>query len=63
MENTGGISPVPCSVARRFGRRASGKSAIERTNYGRSRVSTKSFYTHHTQRISTAVVHYDVQNI
>ena len=63
MENTGGISPVPCSVARRLGRRASAKGAIDRTKYGHSRVSTKSFYTHHTQRISTAVVRYDAQNI
>jgi hypothetical protein len=62
MENTGGISPVPCSVARRLGRHASAKSAIDRTKYGHSRVSTKSFYTHHTQRISAAVVRYDAQN-
>eukprot|EP00966_Prymnesium_polylepis_P137402 3174918-Prymnesium_polylepis.1 len=38
-----------------------GASAIDRTKYGRSRVSTKSFYTHHT--ISAAVVRYDAQNI
>eukprot|EP00966_Prymnesium_polylepis_P243349 5627484-Prymnesium_polylepis.1 len=36
---------VPCSVARRLGRRTSAKSAIDRTKYGRSRVTTKSFYT------------------
>ena len=54
---------MPCSVARRLGRRASAKGAIDRTNYGRSRVSTKSYFTHHTQRISTAVVRYDAQNI
>ena len=41
----------------------SAKGAIDRTKYGHSRVSTKSFYTHHTQRISTAVVRYDAQNI
>ena len=65
MESTGGISPVPCSVRRAtpFGRRAWAKGAIGRTKYGRSRVSTRSFYTHHTQRISTAVVRYDAQNI
>eukprot|EP00966_Prymnesium_polylepis_P304392 7032609-Prymnesium_polylepis.1 len=34
-----------------------------RTKYGLSRVSTKSFYTHHTQRISAAVLRYDAQNI
>lgn len=68
MESTGGISPVPCSVRRAtpFGRRAWAKGAIGRTKYGRSRVSTRSFYQgtrHHTQRISTAVVRYDAQNI
>eukprot|EP00966_Prymnesium_polylepis_P221921 5134247-Prymnesium_polylepis.1 len=63
MENTGSISPLPCSVTRRLGRRASAKNAIDRTKYGRSRVSTKSFDTHHTQRISAAVVRSDAQNI
>ena len=59
MENTGGISPVPCSVARRLGRRASAKGAIDRTKYGHSRVSTKSFYTHHGQMLVKAAVVYD----
>ena len=63
MENTGGIAPHPRAVARRLSRRASGANAVDRTVYGRSRSSTRSHYTHHTQRISTNVVKFDAQNI
>ena len=63
MENTGGIAPHPRAVARRYARRTRGKNATDRTMYGNSRVSTRSFYTHHTQRISKNVICYDAQNI
>ena len=42
---------------------ASAKGAIDRTKYGRTRVSPKSFYTHHTQRLVKAAVMEDAKNI
>lgn len=37
--------------------------ARDRTKYGSSRRSTRSYYTHHTQRISLAAVISDARNI
>ena len=37
--------------------------ARDKTKYGATRVSTRSFYTHHTQRLSTAAVRLDAKNI
>ena len=44
-------------------RRSTGKHATDRTVYGTTRVSTKSFYTHHTQQMSKAAVMYDAKAI
>ena len=60
---TGGIAPHSRAVARRLSRRASGANAIDRTAYCLSRSSTRSHYTHHTQRISANVIKFDAQNI
>ena len=64
VETTGGISPHTRAIYRRHARRASAKSARDTTKYGTTRVSTRSFYTHHTQRLSTAArVRLDATNI
>ena len=39
--------------------RTKGKGASDRTNYGRKRISARSFLEHHTQRVSLAAVMYD----
>ena len=44
-------------------RRSAGKQATDRTRYGLARVSTKSFYVHHMQRMSTAAVMHDARAI
>ena len=43
--------------------RATATGARDMTKYGTTRVSTRSFYTHHTQRLSTAAVRLDAKNI
>ena len=63
MESYGGISPHTRASIRYLSRRASAKGAIDRTKYGRTRVSPKSFYTHHTQRLVKAAVMEDAKNI
>ena len=40
-----------------------GKGATDRTVYGTTRVSTRSFYTHHTQQMSKAAVMHDAKAI
>ena len=44
-------------------RRTKGKGARDSTKYGKSRTSTKSFFVHHMQRMSTAAVMYDARAI
>ena len=44
-------------------RRARGKHARDGTKYGRSRMSTRSFYAHHTQRLSIAAAMGEVMGI
>jgi hypothetical protein len=57
VEATGGIHPSLDRLILARDERAKGRSAIDRTRYGLSRVSTKSFKKHHRQMISkTAVV-------
>ena len=63
VEATGGIAPATLAVVRRLTRRSTGKGATDRTVYGSTRVSTKSFYSHHTQQMSKAVVMYDAKAI
>ena len=44
-------------------RRAKGKHARDGTKYGRSRMSTTSFFVHHIQRMSVAAVAMDARAI
>ena len=59
VESTGGIAPEPLARIRRNARLAKTKNARD---YGEARVSPRSYYTHHTQRISAAAVRADAQN-
>ena len=43
--------------------RAKGRGAIDRTKYGSTCSSPKSFYTHHSQQISKAAVVFDAMAI
>ena len=63
VESTGGIAPHTRSVVRRLSRRAEGKGATDRTKYGTARASTRSFATHHLQRMTKAAVVYDARAI
>ena len=63
VESTGGVTPSFRAHVARLTRRSTGKQATDRTRYGLARVSTKSFYVHHMQRMSTAAVMYDARAI
>ena len=63
VESTGGVTPHFRAHVRRLERRSTGKGATDRTKYGTSRMSTKNFYVHHIQRMSTAAVSYDAKAI
>ena len=63
VESTGGVTPHLRAHVRRLERRSTGKGATDRTKYGTSRMSTKNFYVHHIQRMSTAAVSYDAKAI
>ena len=56
VEATGGVCPHACAHGRRLAERARAKGGTDRTEYGRSRGSTRSFYVHHMQQISKAAV-------
>ena len=56
MESTGGISPPLRSQTRRLAERTKGRGAVDRTNYGLTHRSTRSFEVHHKQRMSLAAV-------
>ena len=43
--------------------RSKGKGAADRTRYGRTLISTKSFFVHHTQQMAKAAVMYDARAI
>ena len=63
VEASGGIAPHSLAIARRLARRSKGKGAFERTKYGTTRLSTKSYITHHLQQISKAAVVHDARAI
>eukprot|EP00964_Phaeocystis_antarctica_P111338 scaffold75693_cov21-Phaeocystis_antarctica.AAC.1 len=56
MESAGGISPPLRSQTRRLAERTKGRGAVDRTNYGLTHRSTRSFEVHHKQRMSLAAV-------
>ena len=63
VETTGGIGNMGLRQCHVLARRSRGKNAIDRTVYGDTRVSTRSFVKHHTQQISKTAVQLDAQNI
>ena len=52
----GGIAPHSFAVCVRLAQRAGGAHAVDRTKYGSTRISTKSYLVHHVQQISKAAV-------
>ena len=58
-----GIAPSARAHIGWLARRAKGKHARDSTKYGLSRASTRSFYLHHTQRLSLAAVLGDAKGI
>jgi hypothetical protein len=54
VETTGAITPRSLGVCLYMTRRSRGKHARDDTLYGSSRTSARSFFIHHTQRISAA---------
>ena len=63
VEALGGITRRTRAVVERHARRAKGKGAIDRTKYGSTRVSPRSFLTHHLQQLSKAAVIFDAMAI
>ena len=63
VESTGGISPQPLARTRRLARLSRVRGARDGTVYGLSRRSPRSFYTHHTQRISAAATRSNAKNM
>ena len=56
VESTGGVAPLSRAHIRRLGRRATGNKAVDYTAYGRTRISSCSFYTHHIQQLGKAAI-------
>jgi glycerol-3-phosphate dehydrogenase (NAD+) len=63
VEATGGIAPSSRRQMHMLTDRARGRGAIDRTRYGRTRFSTKSYYKHWEQRLSKAAVLLDAAAI
>ena len=47
----------------KLARRSEGRGATDRTKYGGTRISTKSFYVHHSQMMVKAAVMHDAKAI
>ena len=63
VEATGGIAPSSRRQMHVLTERARGRGAVDRTQYGRTRFSTKSYYKHWEQRLSKAAVLFDAAAI
>ena len=63
VEALGGLSPPGASRLWKVARRTQVRGARDGTSYGRLRISTKSFVSHHVQRMSRAAVYNDARNI
>ena len=59
----GGIAPHSYAVCVRLAQRAGGAHAVDRTKYGSTRISTRSYLVHHVQQISKAAVIGDARAI
>ena len=58
-----GSARTRCAHGRRLAERARAPGGADRTKYGRSRGSTRSFYVHHMQQISKAATTADARAI
>ena len=63
VETTGAITPRSLGLCAYMARRSRGKHARDSTRYGSSRTSARSFFAHHTQRISAAASYEDAAGI
>ena len=63
VESLGGVATRSLPCLRRLSRRAKEKNAVDRTKYGQLRISARSHFTHHLQRISLAAVLNDARAI
>ena len=63
LEIFGGISPQARAHIGHLAMRARGRGARDSTRYGRSRTSARSYFVHHTQRLSLAAVLQDARAI
>jgi hypothetical protein len=64
VEALGGIAPAARAHIGKLARRSQGaQGAVDRTQYGDTRISTKSFYVHHAQMLSKAAVMNDARAI
>jgi hypothetical protein len=63
VEATGGVAPGARAHIGKLAKRSSGKNASDRTTYGTTRISTKSFYVHHMQQMVRAAVMFDAMAI
>ena len=63
VESTGAIAPSSLRYAKYLSRRARGKQARDGTSYGLARTSVRSFFPHHTQRLSMAAACGDSRGI
>ena len=66
VESTGGLTPHLLAHIGHLARRARGEKGAktqgrDRTVYGKSRTSARSFFIHHTQRIALAAVLFDAR--
>ena len=63
VEALGGIAPPARAHIAKLARRSEGRGATDRTIYGHTRISTKSFYVHHSQMLAKAAVLFDAKAI
>ena len=63
VETTGGIAPHSRSHCGFLAARSKTPGAVDRTRYGGTRISTKSFFVHHTQQMAKAAAMYDARAI
>ena len=63
IETLGGIAPPARAHIAKLARRSEGRGATDRTKYGGTRISTKSFYVHHSQMMVKAAVMHDAKAI
>jgi glycerol-3-phosphate dehydrogenase (NAD+) len=63
VETTGALAPHSRRHCGFLHGRAKRRGAIDRTRYGRTHISTRSFFAHHTQQISKAATMWDARAI